>query len=114
MRYIKYFLLIAITAVFVDFSIVNRETVSLSLFPLPYSATLPQFLLVIICVVLGVLMGGISASLAHFKTKHKLKQQKQKNAALENEVKALRSEQEFSISTSSLALNDNQKNVAQR
>ena len=68
LRAIKLLLIAVFSVVFLDFAIVNRETVHLSLFPLPYAADLPQFLLILLCFALGALVGGFAVNMKLLKS----------------------------------------------
>lgn len=101
MSFIKYFLLAIISIVLITFCAVNREAVSISLFPLPYSADLPIFIFALLCVTVGVIIGGLSLNIKLIKTKCQLKQSKRRIEALGNENKILRCERDH---TQQLAL----------
>jgi uncharacterized integral membrane protein len=90
---IKFWLSIGVTLLLLLFSIVNREFIDISLFPLPYDFSLPKFLLVIICFGLGLLVGGMLMSCKYTRAKRNLSREHERTAALENEVKSLHSQQ---------------------
>lgn len=88
-RTLKFILIAFIAVVFVTFSVVNREFVDISLFPLPYSATMPKFILAMLCFVFGFLFSWVALSLKITKSNHALKTEHNKVVALQNEVSAL-------------------------
>lgn len=92
MSYIKFLLFAVATVVSVVFCVVNREKVVVSLSPLPYSVDLPAFVLVLLCVMIGTIVGGFAVNIKLFKTRCLLKKIQHRVTALENENKALRSE----------------------
>lgn len=55
-------LVIAILAilVIVDMAVVNRDYVSISFWPLPYTSDMPLFIIGAICLVVGAVLGGIA------------------------------------------------------
>ena len=92
MRYIKSFFLVLLSAAFLVFAIANRQTVHLSLFPLPYSADMPEFLFAILCFSLGVVVGGFAVHLKLAKSTRLFKSEHKRVMALQNEVSALHAE----------------------
>ena len=86
-----------VTVTFLVFAVVNRETVHLSLFPLPYSADMPEFLFAIFCFALGTVVGWMVISLKLSKAKHIIILERKRVMALQNEVSALYSEKQGSL-----------------
>jgi lipopolysaccharide assembly protein A len=91
-RFIKAALTVLIILACVMFAVVNREMVTISLFPLPYSADLPKFLLAILFFTLGIIVGGLMISLKYTRVVRVLKKEHKQVDALKNEVQALREE----------------------
>jgi uncharacterized integral membrane protein len=91
-RSFKAFLVALVTVIFLAFAVSNREVVNLSLFPFPYAADLPVFLLTIASFAFGVIIGGITISFKHAKTRREAKAEHKRIDALENEINALKSE----------------------
>jgi len=91
---IKFLLAATIVAVFLAFSIANREIVTVSFSPLPYSAAMPEFLLAIICIALGSVAGGFAISIRLYKAERQLKAERRRIMALENEIQALHVQQQ--------------------
>jgi len=89
------------------FCVANRSIVSLNLVPLPYIAELPLFIFALICIAVGVILGGVSASYQTIKTKCELRKTLQRNSALENEIKSLRMERNSSLTSSTTAISKN-------
>jgi|GEM_PF-2398189 len=85
-------LLTVLVALFIAFAISNRDVVMLSFAPLPYTAEMPKFLLVLICVAIGVILGGLAGSLSLIKARMLLKRMRLRAAALQNEQDALKVE----------------------
>lgn len=74
------------------FSVVNRQFIHISFFPLPYSADMPQFVFAVICFALGAIVGSLGVSLKLSKSKRMLKSEHKHVMALQNEVGALHAE----------------------
>lgn len=90
---VKFWFAMLLTTLLVLFSIVNREFIDISLFPLPYEISLPKFLIAIFCFGSGLLVGGIVMSAKLGKAMHIYRKEHRRNAALENEVKSIHNEQ---------------------
>jgi lipopolysaccharide assembly protein A len=91
-RFLKYLPLFILAALFAAFAIDNRGAVTLSLFPLPYTAELPAYLLVLLSVMLGAGMAALVAALTFLRRKFELTNAKRRIMALENEIGGLRAE----------------------
>lgn len=96
-RILKALLITIIAVLFITFAVVNREAVKISLFPLPYEAQLPAFLLAILCFALGSIIGWMTLSLRLSKTKREAKTEHKRVVALQHEIDALHAEQERPI-----------------
>ncbi len=90
-RTLKIIFLTAIAVVFVAFAAGNHETISLSLFPLPYAIDLPKFLMAIVCVCVGAIAACVAMSLKHSKARRLFVAEHKRVNALENELKTVRS-----------------------
>ena len=97
-RVFKTLLVTVITIFFLVFSAVNRDVIRLSLFPLPYSAEIPEFLFAIFCFTLGLIVGWIVLSLKLSHSQHLLKSEHKRVMALQNEVSGLHTKKQ-SLST---------------
>jgi putative membrane protein len=91
-RFLKATVIALIILACVVFAVVNREMITISLFPLPYSAELPKFFLAILFFTLGILVGGLVISLKYTRVVRGLKREQKQVGALKNEVQALREE----------------------
>jgi uncharacterized integral membrane protein len=90
--YVKSILFWLLLALFLAFAIDNRTSVQLSLFPLPYTASMPLFLLAILCLALGAVLGGLAVSSRAMRARRKEHDAQKRIAALENELAALKTE----------------------
>jgi uncharacterized integral membrane protein len=88
-RAIKSVLLAGLVALFVLFSVSNREPIVISLFPLAFEAEMPKFLLAILCFTLGLLFGWMVCARRVSRHKRALKLELQRTRALQNEVDSL-------------------------
>ena len=91
-RIAKIFLYGLLVLIGVVFSVSNRARSELTLFPLPYAVTVPIFLFAIAVLLLGLLLGWALARLKIARTVRHDKATAARVVALENELKALRSE----------------------
>lgn len=92
MRFIKTLFLLLIVAVFAGFAVVNREAVTLRLFPLPYALDAPLFLVALACFALGALTATILLLTGSLKRHRQLQSARQLIMALENEIGGLKAE----------------------
>jgi uncharacterized integral membrane protein len=92
LRLFRYVLLLLLTLFFIVFAVSNREAVQLSLFPFPYTAETPLFVMVLMSFMLGTAVAGTVAALTVFHRRWELANAKRHIAALENEVGGLRAE----------------------
>lgn len=91
-RKLRFILLSLLAIAFICFAVLNRQFVHISLFPLPYSADMPEFLFAMICFALGVLVGGGFSGGKLSRTRRLLKQEHKQVMALQNEIGGLKSE----------------------
>jgi len=76
----------------VTFAVSNRARVDLTFFPLPYTLSMPVFLLAILLFAAGAFTGWFLAHLGVSKERRQSRQTAKRATALENEIAALRSE----------------------
>lgn len=97
MGVIKFLFLTVVTVALVTFCVVNRATVTISLFPLPYYADIPVFIIAILSIAIGVVVASVTLNIKIIKMGCKIKKMQQRIDALENENRAIRSEREFTV-----------------
>jgi lipopolysaccharide assembly protein A len=102
-RYVKLALIILITLTFVAFSVANRAAVSISFFPLPYTADMPVFLMAILCFALGIIVAGLIMSLKVMKVNHRAAKEHKRVMALQNEIKSMQVEQQKPLPAAQLS-----------
>ena len=61
MRLLSWIILLPVAVAVVAFSVVNRAPVQLDLWPLPYTAETPVFLIILLSVFAGFVWGGLVA-----------------------------------------------------
>jgi putative membrane protein len=73
-RQISYIFGLALTVVLVVFAIDNGAPMTISLWPLPWQATLPGFIALFLALVLGFLVGAAGAWLSGAKTRKRARE----------------------------------------
>jgi len=96
-RFVKLLFLAAVALGFVVFSVDNRQAITISFFPLPYSAEMPVFLFAIACFIPGALTAGVITSSGLYQVKRQHKFAQRRVAALENETRTLQVQQETKL-----------------
>lgn len=91
-KILRFLLYVMLIGVCVWFSVENHTKVELTLFPLPYTVTLPLFLFAIFLLILGMLFGWILSRIEIIKIIKHTKAAHKRILALENELNAVRSE----------------------
>lgn len=72
------------------FAVANRETVTISLWPLPWEASLPLFLVLLVVLVLGLMAGGLIVWLGGHRYRATARQQTRSNTRLRRQVDELK------------------------
>ena len=80
--------------VLVLFALSNRETVSLTLWPLPFLVDLPLYLVFFLSLLLGFLIGASTAWIAGSRVRRELRRRRRRIEALERELAATQAELE--------------------
>jgi uncharacterized integral membrane protein len=83
--------LIAVAAIF---AIANREPIALDLWPFEASPRLPLFVILLVCLVFGLGVGGLATWLSAAPTRQRLRQARRRVAELEREAARLRQERD--------------------
>jgi uncharacterized integral membrane protein len=84
------FLVIAV--VLILFAVSNRETVAVGLWPLPFLADVPLYLLCFLSLAIGALIGVAIAWMASHRTRRELRTRRRRIEALERELMATQSQ----------------------
>lgn len=61
MRYLSWIITVPIALLVISFAVSNREAVDLTIWPLPFVMAAPVYLLVLLTLVLGFIIGGLVA-----------------------------------------------------
>src|SRR5215469_5147823 len=89
---ILYRVVLLLLAIFLtSFSVSNRSTVSVGLWPLPYLADIPLYLLVFLSVLIGAFSGAAGAWLAAGRDRRELRSRRRRIRMLEQDLAATRS-----------------------
>jgi lipopolysaccharide assembly protein A len=80
--------------VLILFAVSNRETISLSLWPLPFLVDLPLYLLFFLSLLIGFLVGGCAAWIAGGRDRGELRRRRRRIQALERELAVTQSQLE--------------------
>ncbi|MBV8119885.1 MAG: DUF1049 domain-containing protein [Alphaproteobacteria bacterium] len=88
MRVVYWGGVIVIAAVVSLFAASNRATVTLGLWPLPYLAEAPLYLVVVVSLLFGVLIGALAVWIGGSRRRRELRECRRQNAALSRELAA--------------------------
>lgn len=94
LSYLKKIIFVLFAAFFAAFAVANRQAITIVLFPLPYSATMPLFLFSMLCFALGAVVIGIIMSARSVKNRRLYNHEKKRTAALNNELEGIKAERE--------------------
>jgi uncharacterized integral membrane protein len=94
-RFGKTLFLVPLALILVLFAIANRETVVVSFDPFDstapaYAAQLPLFVLILLLLIIGVIIGGVAAWLRQHKWRRAARQHEAENRRLREELRELR------------------------
>ena len=87
------------TVLLIPFAISNREPVSLGLWPLPFLVDLPLYLLVLVLLLGGFIIGAAATWIAGRHLRRELRRRRRRVEALERELTAARSQLEDQTGT---------------
>jgi uncharacterized integral membrane protein len=88
MRVLFWIFVISGAIVLAAFAVSNRAPVALELWPLPWLLDLPVYLAVLGALLLGFIVGALTAWLGGRHTRRELRRQRRRSAALERELAA--------------------------
>ncbi len=88
-----YWLIVALIAVAVSlFAVSNRQTVTIGLWPLPFLAAAPLYLVVLAALLCGLAIGAAMAWIKGGRRRRELRECRRRNAALARELTATQSQ----------------------
>ncbi len=85
MKRFSWILTLPLIAVAVIFSIANRESVTLDLWPFELSLQLPLFVILLTCIAFGLVVGGMATWLSAGPARRRTRQARRRVAELERE-----------------------------
>lgn len=88
-RVISWIVMIPFALVVIIFSAVNRDLVTINLWPLPHELTIPMFTLILGVFIFGFLMGGVVAWLSAGKSRVAARQQRYRADKAERDLRNL-------------------------
>jgi lipopolysaccharide assembly protein A len=83
-------MLVAALLLLIPFAVANRTTVSLGLWPLPFLVDLPLYLLALLLLLAGFLVGAAAAWIGGRRARRELRHRRRRIAVLERELKTAR------------------------
>jgi lipopolysaccharide assembly protein A len=92
LRVVYWAVILVVVSLLIPFAVSNRATVSLGMWPLPFLIDLPLYLLVLLLLFAGFVVGAATAWTAGRRVRRELRRRRRRVEALEGELKAARSE----------------------
>lgn len=93
LKFLRYGAYASLVVLGVTFAVSNRASVDLTFFPLPYSLSVPMFIVAIVLFTAGVFTAWLILRFSMMKERMQNRKNLKRMQALENEISALRSEQ---------------------
>jgi uncharacterized integral membrane protein len=90
----SWILTLPLIAVAVIFAIANRELITLDLWPFEFSLRLPLFVILLACVSIGLVVGGVATWLSAAPLRRRARRARRQVAELERELARLRQERD--------------------
>jgi uncharacterized integral membrane protein len=90
LKFLQWLVFLVVAFVVVTFVVQNRQEVEVSLWPLPFVKPAPLFGIIIACVLLGFLLGAISAWLSGATIRRRARELNRLNAEKAREISQLR------------------------
>ena len=94
MKRFSWILTLPLIAVAAIFAIANRELTTVDLWPFEASPRLPLFVILLACLVVGLVVGGVATWLSAAPTRRRARQARRRVAELERETARLRRERD--------------------
>src|ERR1700746_1628361 len=94
MKAVRWTATLVAVVLFVPFAVSNREPVSLGFWPLPFLVDLPLYLLVLLLLLAGFVIGAAATGIAGRHLRRELRHRRRHEEALERELLAARSQPE--------------------
>ena len=94
-RRLSWLISIPVTLITVIFAVWNRQSVTIDLFPLPFAPVLPAYLLVLGSLLIGFILGGLTAWVAARPIRRRTRRLRAETDALAREVADLRAQKAY-------------------
>jgi lipopolysaccharide assembly protein A len=94
LRAVYWVVIVVVSSLLIAFTVSNRGTVSLELWPLPFLVELPLYLLVLLLSLASFVIGAATAWIGGRRVRRELRRRRRRVEALEGELKVARSELE--------------------
>jgi uncharacterized integral membrane protein len=89
-RFLQWFVFLVVAFIIVTFVVQNRQEVDVSLWPLPFVKPAPLFAVIIACVLVGFVVGALSAWLSGGGTRRRARELARQNAEKAHQISQLR------------------------
>ena len=99
MKAVRWAVTLVAAVLLIPFALSNREPVSLGFWPLPFLVDLPLYLLVLLLLLAGFVIGAAAAWIAGRHLRRELRHRRRHVEALERELLAVRSQPEDQTGT---------------
>lgn len=90
MRYLSWLITLPLTVIAISFAVSNLMPVQLSLWPFPFFVEVPAFALVLVTLVVGFLLGGLTVWVGQHHHRKAERQHQSRADKLQKELDALR------------------------
>lgn len=90
MRHVSWVVTVPVGVAAIVFAVANRSTTLVNFWPLPWVAELPLFLVVLGCLVLGFVAGGVAAWLSGGRRRRRAREAEERVRLLASEVAELK------------------------
>lgn len=90
MRLLTWIIMVPVALAVISFSVTNRDTVSVDLWPAPFALDAPVFAIVLVSVVVGMVIGALIAWISGGKTRSRARANARRANAAEKDLAELR------------------------
>ncbi|MDP6705803.1 MAG: lipopolysaccharide assembly protein LapA domain-containing protein [Alphaproteobacteria bacterium] len=106
MKLLTWIILVPATVVVVAFAIANNDLVTVRLDPLPFAPEMPLYVLALILVFIGMLAGGLAASIGALRWRRAARRARREVMRLEGELRARQAASGRELATRSESISD--------
>jgi uncharacterized integral membrane protein len=90
MRAVSWALMLVAALLLIPFAVANRTTVSLGLWPLPFLVDLPLYLLALVLMLIGFVVGAAATWIGGRRVRRELRDRRRRVGELERELRSAR------------------------